>query len=795
MKRALLIAEKTSLQNTIAEVYKKHKNEFDFTIDFVAQSGHLLTLLLPSEIDEEQKTWKWDNLPFHPRQYNGWKYKVIPQSASKFENIKNAILDGDYDFIIHAGDPDREGELLVNLVLNYIGTKLPVYRFWTNALAESNVLNALHNMENDRTEPRLVNLYQSALARQHIDYLIGMNLTEAASLKMYSTVPVGRCKTVICSIICKREKEILNFTPHTDYELECTYDEQFKGVLFEENKEKTEDGTTSNIRFPDKKTLGDFTTQLGDTAKVISVKKEKTKQYAPKLYKLSSLQTEASAKYGYNAANTLEIVQSLYEKKFVSYPRTSCDVLSTSMDYEVMLQSIAEIPELESYVKTITSADIERIKHTKMYVDDKKMQEHGHYALSPTEIAPDLSALTTPEKNVLIMIFKRFLSIFLPPVIQEKTTIITENNGHKFRTNGKILLDAGYTKILDKKFEDNLLPDIKEGETVHVKGYAAIEKTTTCPKRYTDGELVRLLEKPAKFLNDNSLTKLGEHLRIGTDATRGEILKQLYERDKFIEYKKGNGKAEYIYPTERCMQVIENLGDREICRVDLSGQLELKLEEIQRGELDATQFEFEMEKIVESMVNDIQSADIKPLGRAKNVVCKCPKCNGDIIAGKKGYFCSNYKEGCQGKLFGELCGAKITPTDIEKLLSGKTIEKTLEKKDKSAKWKQKIKLNMEDMSYSFVKQQYETKEMNITCPSCSKAHLVSSGSLAKCPDCGFSIFINVGGKLLPEDTIQELLKNGQTKNKIEGFKAKSGKLFSAYLEYDAENKRFNYKFN
>lgn len=794
MKKALLIAEKKSLQNTIAEAYQKHKNEFDFTIDFVAQSGHLLTLLLPSEMDEEQKTWKWENLPFHPREYEGWKYKVIPQSADKFERIKNAILDGGYDFIIHAGDPDKEGELLVNLVLQYIGTNLPIYRFWTNALAETDVIRALHNMENDRTTPRLVNLYQSALTRQHIDYLIGMNLTEAASLKMCATVPVGRVKAVICNIICKREKEILNFKPHTDYELECTYDERFKGVLFD--ADKTEDAVTSNVRFPDKKTLGEFTTQLGDTAKVISVKKEKVKQNAPKLYNLSSLQTEASSKYGYNAAATLEIVQSLYEKKFVSYPRTSCDVLSTSMNFESMLQSIAELPELTPYVEQVTEADIDRIKHTKSYVDDKKMEEHGHYALSPTEVKPDMSILTTPEKNILNMIFRRFLSIFLPPIIQEKTVIVTENNGYTFRSNGKILLDAGYSKIIEKKFEDNLLPDIKEGETVHVKGYAAVEKTTVCPKRYTDGELVKLLEKPAKFLNDSSLRKLGEHLRIGTDATRGEILKQLNERDKFIEYKKGNGKAEYIYPTERCMQVMENLGDREICRVDLSGQLELKLEEIQRGELDAKEFEREMEKIVEFMVNDIHSADIKPLRKnSANVVCECPKCGGDIIAGKKGYFCSNYKEGCQGRLFAELCGAKITPNDITKLLSGKTIEKTLEKKDKSAKWKQKIKLNQEDMSYEFVKQQYEQKESSIVCPSCGKTHLVTSNLLAKCPDCDFRIYINVGGKLLSEETIKELFETKRTKNKIDGFKSKAGKVFSAYLEYDTENNRFNYKFN
>ena len=159
LKKALLIAEKSSLMTTIKDVFYKHKNEFDFDITFLCQSGHLLTLKLPHELDESQKIWSWDNIPFHPNEINGWKYKVISGQENRFNRIKEELQNGTYDFVIHAGDSDQEGELLVNLVLNYIGTDLPIYRFWTNSLTDKDVLKALHNMEDDRNTTKLINLY------------------------------------------------------------------------------------------------------------------------------------------------------------------------------------------------------------------------------------------------------------------------------------------------------------------------------------------------------------------------------------------------------------------------------------------------------------------------------------------------------------------------------------------------------------------------------------------------------------------------------------------------------------
>ena len=789
MKKALLIAEKSSLMNDIRTTFQKHKDEFDFSITFVCQSGHLLTLLKPNEIDEEQKSWKWDNLPFHPKDYDGWKYKIIPGSESKFQKIKEELNSGIYDFIIHAGDPDQEGQLLVNLVLNFTGTNLPVKRFWTNSQAEKDILHALKNMEDNNNE-RLTNLYHAALARQHIDYLIGMNITEAASLKMNTMVVTGRCKTPACQIVCDREKEIENFVPKTDYELDCLYEEGFIGTLI-----NVEDG--KGKRFETKEELSKFAENLSDTAKIISLKKQRVKQSAPALYDMTTLQVEASQKYGYNSDKTLALTQKLYEKKYVSYPRTDCKVLSSNIDLRELLQSVSALPELEETANNITNDAIQNVYKNKTYINDAEMEEHGHYALSPTSNPVDITDITSEEKNILTMIYKRFLAIFLPPVVQDKTTIITENNGHQFKTLGKILIDKGYTNILEKEFKDAPLPEgLEEGQIVSVESYRPVEKTTTCPKRYTNGELIEVLEHPAKFLHDASYKSLNDKLRIGTSATRAAIIQQLVEQNHYLEYKKGKGKAEVIVPTSICRKIIDNFDNRDICKVDLSGQLEVNLQEIKKGNLDYKEVEREAEQFVYSMIEDIKhSPNIKPLSASKNIVCSCPKCDGDIIEGKKGYFCSNYKQGCESKLFKNILGATITSKDIEVLAGGGTIKKKLTKEKEdgtTVSWEQKLKLNMDDLSYEFVKEQ--DKESKLACPECSE-HLKIGKYKAYC-SCGFTIPSMCCDKSLSEAVLKELLLKGKTSQKVKGLVSqKKGTTFDAFLIYDRENGKIKLKFD
>ena len=237
--RALLIAEKPDLMRKIEACYRAHPSEIPYSITFTAQRGHLVTLKKPDELDEELKEWSWDTLPIVPEKHGGWQYQVIKEKKTgnymtpreRYDEIKKELLTGKYDFVINAGDPDQEGELLVRIVLEHMKNKLPVKRFWTNDLTESHILHALQNLRDDDHDPMLKNLLAAAYGRQHSDYRFGMNLSRAATLKMGARVACGRVKTPILAIVCRREEEIENFKPKTTYGVQAMYTEGFAGSL------------------------------------------------------------------------------------------------------------------------------------------------------------------------------------------------------------------------------------------------------------------------------------------------------------------------------------------------------------------------------------------------------------------------------------------------------------------------------------------------------------------------------------------------------------------------------------
>lgn len=705
MQTALLIAEKPDLMKKIENVYKKHKNEIPVNIVFRAQAGHLVTLLSPKELDEEQKVWSWDNIPFFPEEHGGWRYKIISSKSKYFYDIQKEIQSGKYDFIIHAGDPDKEGELLVRLVLNKIGNKLPVKRFWANATTEEEFLNALKNLQDD-SSLRFENLYKSALTRQKADYLFGMNGTQAATLKTNTLTNVGRVKMPILSIICQREVEIKNYKQTSTYEINALYEEDFSATLFQpqkaqdNNSAKENEAETGNIRFSTKKEAEEFALNLlkkGKKAYVEKIEKKKEVKYAPDLFKLSSLQTMAGH-YKYTAEKVSEIAESLYLKGYTSYPRTSCQYLSSNMDFSSILNAISVIPEFAPYIKNISNTDIEAVRKNKKWINNKALEESGHYALTPTNMKPNLTLLSKEEREIYTLIARQFLAIFLPPAISDKTTIVIDSYGNKFRTSGKIIKQKGFLELFGKNPSDVILPNLTEGVELNIRTLAPVEKKSTCPKRYTDGELIAVLENPLKFLNDKSLKKLGKKLTIGTEATRAEIIKEMIEKNGYLERtspKKGN---EIIQPTNKGMNIYELLKNLDICKVDMTGQWEEKIQDIQKGNDTEKNVISYMEENVKKLIKDLQNLEVK-----NNVtsVGKCPLCGKDMIIGKNGLFCTGYKEGCKTGIYKEFRGANITEKDIHKLLEGKIIKKKIFNKDRTKQWEQKLFFNKKSGKLEF----------------------------------------------------------------------------------------------
>lgn len=712
--KALIICEKPSEAEKIKSCYEKHKNEIPYYATIVAQRGHLVTNLMPDELDESLKKWEWNSLPIFPEDYGGWKYVPIKEkkqgkfltAEERLKNIQKELKSGNYDFVIHAGDADQEGELLVNLVLNYCKNKLPVKRFWTNDLTDGKILEALQNLKDDQKDPMLVHTMDAAITRQHLDWIYGLNMSRATSIQMNTRANVGRLKTVLVSIVCQREEEIKNFKPTTTYGIKSVYKKGFEGTLINpknvDNSEyASEDEKTGVVWMNTEAEAQDLKNSLHNQVKIAKVTKKHTSTYGPKLFELSTAQM-AAGKNGYDPSEVLSTIQSLYEDRYMSYPRTDCEFISPNEDLEGILRSLSVIDEFKDTIKTITKADIERVRKTKKWCDAKKIEESGHTALIPTGEVPDFSELTKPQKYIYTMICKRFIAMFLPPLEQDNVEIIGETvstvDGVKtkktFRSTGKTTTSLGWSEFFKMAITDTEIPEVKEGEILDVDEYKIVEKTTTCPKRFTEADLIGVCKNPARYLDDENLKKLGRQLSIGTQATRADTIKVLATpTDKFHNGTRGvahlklvkEGKREVLTPTEQGQEIINYLHGMKITKVDMTGEWEELLGDIRSGKKNKDEvYEYLISKFKE-MLEEVHKKDQLPrkyVGKDGNSTSnltdfKCPMCGKSLRKMDWGYACSGYKKddenSCKYVLWKKQYGKELTESQLKSLVEkGKT---------------------------------------------------------------------------------------------------------------------------
>lgn len=782
--KALLIAEKPSLMRTIQDVYRQIN--YPDTITFKLFVGHIIGLKNPKDygivdgVDWSNKLWNEDMIPMIP---NKFLYQVSSDKKAIYKDLTNEIASGDYDYIINACDPDREGNHIFQLFYNYSKCTLPIKRFWTNDLSFEKVENALRNLryDGDGLKPDLKHLTESAILRAWSDWLFGMNFTIGVSLQMHTTVKIGRVKTATHMMLAQREDEIKNFVPKTTYELESIYKEKFSGTLFDEN---------GNIRFEKKDDADDILKKLGQTAVVESITTKKETTQAPQLYKLSDLQTDASKLFGYSAEKVMEIAQSLYEKKVLSYPRTDCRYVGTGLtkEFSILLQSVATLKELEPYVKNLSKQDLDNVAKNKKYVNDKELAKSGHYALSPTSVCPNWQTLTQEEKNILTMVYRRFLAIFLPPMICNKTTLITNNNTYTFKTTGKELISKGYTEIYGTNIIDNLLPNLKKGDIVNVDKFEMKDKTTTAPPRYTQGTLIAAMENPTKFLEDDNLKEIiKEKQGIGTQATRSTIIKNLLD-DKYVEEKKGKGKASYLYVTDLGMKIYENLKGEDFASVDMTGIWEEKLSKVAEGTYSFTSYESELRQYVKDTVQHIKQMNLNKYNSSKNVIGKCPICGKDFIEGKNGYFCSN--ENCDFHIGKKILQATISKTEVLKLIAGKETKEMKFIRNNGEEFKSKLHLENNQLKFG---NSSNKKESDVLCPNCGE-HIIDTGKFFICKNyknpCNFCLSHTLNGATFTINDIEKMLEGEMIEKE---FTWKSGKKSTNKVSIQEENDRYSYK--
>ena len=646
-KKALLIAEKPSLKREIEAVYKKHKDEIDYDITFISQAGHILGLKSPKELDAEKYggSWKITNFPIvYP-----YEYKVSKGYEKMFKEVKEAVKKGGYDVIINAGDPDQEGQLLIDETLLYIGNKLPVKRFWSNDLTEGAIVGALKNLQDNRNYQHL---YEAALVRQHVDYQFGMNCTGTLSCKTGELCKVGRVKAAIISILAKRELEIRNYVEKKTYKPAFKY----KGCEFVKDEVfETPEQALANVPKTEYADVTDATYKVN-------------KSKAPKLFKLSTLQTEAHSKLGWSGQKTLDVLQSLYEMKATSYPRTGCEYISSQVNIGYIAKKV--LREVPVDVKLLVREPSDVAKD-KTYANDKAIASEGHTAVIPTGNGLSSSA-SDDERALYEIIVKRFLAMFGP----EKETMSVKVVGVPTGTKDPYVftesydLKPGYELILNSEYKMKVGCGIefKKGQSINPIEFFAKELVSQKPSRYNDGSLIKALETPEKYEGEDG-SKV--QYKIGTPATRANIIEECQKNGYFTK-QKGSFVA-----SEKAIALYLGFGETVPMFMPIeSGKWEEMLDKVRNGESRMEDVENTFLQKMEESVEIIKNGEVATFesstgkgGKTSTSVGNCPNCKSPVKDGQYGLYCS----GKCGITFGKVFGKTLTKKEWEKALKGERL--------------------------------------------------------------------------------------------------------------------------
>lgn len=642
----------------LRDAYNQKGHPDDIT--FKSFVGHTMGLQMPGDYTPEWEKRSMKALPMIPKQFI---YIPTKDKVDIYKELKAEVLSGKYDYVINACDPGREGQHIFWSFYDATGCKLPVKRGWWADLTVDELSRALHNLL-DEASPRLTNMKQASKLRAYFDWLVGMNYSSAFSLVGRQNIATGRVMTPTLKIVVDRELEILNFVSKPFWQVEGTFD-AYTGQYFEK---KTEG------KFDNKADAQAFIKALGKTGEITFVESKKQTQKAPALFSLQSLQTEASKLYGYSMTKTLQVAQTLYEKKILSYPRTDSAHLTSAIakEFPAMLKPLLEIAELKPHAETALkdSAGIARIQKDKMYVDDKKVSDH--YAITPTKKLPNLGILSKDELNIYTLVAKRFMAIFMPPLVTNKTKIVTTvDKKHDFISNGSVLVSKGFSELYAYNPKDQLLPTVKKGDTVTANGYKLLQKKTTPPSRYTEGTLGSAMENAGRFVtNADMKAVLKESKGIGTPATRGAIV------DKLVAKKMIGRKGKNIIATDYGISLIQALNNHDVTSVEMTAEWESKLRDVEDGKLTGNDFYKQMVGYITKSTEDIKATSITVAGAssgpgAGEVIGTCPDCGGTVSLGKNYYRCENYKTACDFLIGKKFLGASVSKTEIKKLLAGK----------------------------------------------------------------------------------------------------------------------------
>ena len=673
------VAEKPSVAREIAEVLgataRKNGyiegNGYQVTWTF----GHLCTLKEPHEYADSWKRWSLGALPMIPPRF-GIKLIENPTYEQQFRIIEGLMRDA--EMVINCGDAGQEGELIQRWVMLKAGCKCPVYRLWISSLTEEAIREGFQNL---REQAAFDKLYEAGLSRAIGDWLLGMNATRLYTLRYgqnRQVLSIGRVQTPTLALIVNRQAEIDHFKPEPYWELKTRY----RGTTFSSTKGKfsrKEDGEDFLAKVKEQ----DFT--------VTDITKKKGREYAPRLFDLTSLQVECNKKYAFTADDTLKLIQALYEKKLTTYPRVDTTFLSDDI-YPKVPNTLKGLVDYTELTAPLLSAG--KLPKNKRVFDNSKVTDH--HAIIPTGVPA--RALSERERLVYDLVTRRFIAAFYPDCEIATTTVMGRVDKVEFKATGKQILKPGWRVVFgterkepdsEPNEEESVLPDFEKGESGPHEPLLK-ETWTQPPKPYTEATLLRAMETAGKLVDDDELRDALKENGIGRPSTRAAIIETLFKRN-YIRKERKN-----LFPTATGTELIGTIHEELLKSAELTGLWEKKLRQIERGTYEAHAFLDELKQMVNQIVLNVLSDQTGRSITIENAATKetapkekkerkarktrtpqaqgeptetnrlvCPLCHkGTILRGKSAYGCSEYKNGCTFRMDYATYGSELTDEQL-----------------------------------------------------------------------------------------------------------------------------------
>ena len=577
--------------------------------------GHLVELSQPEAYDEKYAKWKYDDLPILPEH---WQYQVSASTKKQFGILKKLMQRKDVESLICATDAGREGELIFRLVYHQCGCKKPVERLWISSMEDSAIREGFQKL---RPGTEYDALYEAALCRERADWMVGINASRLFSCLYNQPLAVGRVMTPVLAMTVLQEAAITAFVPEKFYTVSLTL---------------ADGGTASSKRFAQKADAELLLSKCRKEKRVTVQKMERKEksESPPQLYDLTALQRDANRLLGFTAQQTLDYAQSLYEKRLITYPRTDSRFLTEDM--------AASLPGLVTDTGKAFAVEEPIPIHVQQVINGSKVTDH--HALLPTKSMAnaDLAALPAGERNVLRLIAARLLCAVGEPHRYAETTLTTICAGEEFSAKGKVVLSEGWKTVerkmlgdlLGKQKEAVVLPDVKEQSQCSVAGAELKEGQTSPPKPYTEDTLLSAMQAAGA----DSMPEGVERQGIGTPATRAATIEKLVQKG-FLE-RKGSKKTKVLLPTDKGKALITVMPE-EIQSPEMTADWETKLLQIERSEMEPSEFMTEIKEMISSLVTTTEAAKGANALMKNKIIGVCPNCGKPVVEREKGWFCEN----------------------------------------------------------------------------------------------------------------------------------------------------------